>query len=120
MSADDLSALKKATEGVLYPSESDEPFEVFIWTDVELQPAEVIRSHVKKGIKVQEQPLEQFFADLQQSDDAPKFNELRRVLESSLRGAKVFRAGSVEIDVFVIGRTQSGKWAGLHTRSIET
>ena len=39
-----------------------------------------------------------------------------------LAGLKVFRVGTgeVRVDVYLIGKTRSGKWAGLHTVSVET
>jgi hypothetical protein len=41
-------------------------------------------------------------------------------LESHLAGLSVFRVGSRRIDVYVVGKTPSDTWAGLHTLSVET
>jgi len=32
----------------------------------------------------------------------------------------VFRVGKVKVDVFVVGKTADGDWAGLRTTSVET
>ena len=40
-------------------------------------------------------------------------------INDTLKEVKVFLAGRVEQDVFIVGRTESG-WAGLKTRVVQT
>ena len=56
------------------------------------------------------------------SDEGERYKQLRRALESQLRELRILRLGSgeVKVDIYLIGRTRSGDWAGLHTTSVET
>ena len=67
-------------------------------------------------------PVDQFFGELRDADDALRFDELRRVLDLHLQGLSVFRVGlgEVQVDVYLIGKTGTDDWAGLHTVSTET
>jgi hypothetical protein len=119
----EIEQLKKAVEGLTYPSESDEPFDVFFWDAKGSASAkDQVVVHAGKGRGIEEVPVEKFFADLKDSEDADRFEKLRHVLESQLAGLKVFRVGTgeVRVDVYLIGKTRSGEWAGLHTVSVET
>ena len=119
----ELQELTKASAGLLYPSESDEPFDALAWPGGTAASArQAIAAHVGPGRKIQEVPVDRFFADLRGADDAGRFDELRRVLESNLDGLSVFRVGDgeVQVDIYLIGKTRAGDWTGLHTVSIET
>ena len=122
MAQDELEILRKAAEGLEYPSESDAPFDPFLWKDNGRRVEEVIAEHAGKDHKLQEVPLDRFFAQLNDSEDADRFRALRRALESQLTNVRVFRAtdGSAKVDIYLVGKTRSGNWAGLHTTSIET
>jgi hypothetical protein len=120
---DELTILRKASEGLLYPSESDEPFEVFRWTaeGPEPQARHVLTQAGKASSEeVEEITLADFFEGLSEHEDADRFKQLRQAIETHLRDAKVFRIGSIQIEVYIVGTTRSGQWAGLHTKSIET
>ncbi|HWE97293.1 MAG TPA: nuclease A inhibitor family protein [Tepidisphaeraceae bacterium] len=115
-----LEVLRKATDGLLYPSESDEPFEPFRWKRTADDPAKEVAAPARAGETVREQSVADFFGALEDSDDAARFAGLRRALESKLAGLRVFRVGDIEVGVYLIGRTPDGDWAGLHTTSVET
>jgi hypothetical protein len=117
MSGDELAAIKKASDGLTYPSESDAPFDVFRW------PAkDSVASHLGAARKVEEVAIDAFFAELIESDDGARYKQLRRALESQLKELRIFRVGVGEpkVDVYLVGRTHAGDWAGLHTTSVET
>ena len=123
MTPDPFQNLKKAIQGLEYPSESDAPFDSFQWPASKAASAlQQVTAHTAANRKIIEVPINSFFDALKDSDDAPRFLELRRTLESTLTNIKIFRAGEGEtkIDIYVIGKTQSGDWAGLHTTSVET
>jgi hypothetical protein len=126
MSSDELPelrALRQAAEGLEYPSESDAPFEPFQWeAKGDGSAASQVAAHARPGQKIEEVPVDRFFAQLDDSDDAERFRQLRRVLESQLPGVKIFRAGvgETEVDIYLLGQTRAGNWAGLHTVSVET
>ena len=54
-------------------------------------------------------------------EDRPKFDKLAAVLREQLSGIKVYKVGDeAEKQVFVVGKTGDGKWAGLKTTVVET
>ena len=121
MRVDELQPLRQAVEGLTYPSESDEPFDVFVWTAAP-SARDAVAAHAGKDRKMTEVPVEQFFSELDDSDDAERYRALQKILRSALSDLQVFRAGEgeVEVDVYLLGRLKSGQWAGVHTLSVET
>lgn len=121
MEPDPLEPLRQAIDGLTYPSESDEPFDVFRW-DATGAARDQVAAHAGNGRKIEAVPVDAFFSQLDDADDAERFRALRRVLESTLKDLQIFRApgADAEVDVFLVGRLPSGNWAGLHTRSVET
>jgi hypothetical protein len=121
MQQDELEPLRKAVEGLTYPSESDEPFDVVRW-DAKGTAHDQVAANAGNGKKIEPVPVDAFFSQLDDSNDADRFHALRRVLQSTLTDLQIFRAadGGAEVDVYLIGRLPSGAWAGLHTISVET
>lgn len=120
---DELDPLRRASAALLYPSETDAAFEVLtLETDTPQISQEHLLPHTRrpKGAKVEEIPLADFFDELADADDAEQFEELRKTVQQQLRNLRVFRFGEVEVDVFIVGKTLSGKWAALKTKSVET
>jgi hypothetical protein len=105
----------------MYPSESDAPFDIISAEDMAARNTEAfVKRQSKATGKVEEASVDQFFSELDATDDADRFRNLRHVLESTLSDVTVLRAGSVKVDVYLVGRTRSGAWTGLHTASVET
>ena len=70
---------------------------------------------------VTETTVDDFFAELIAGEDGAKFERLRHVwLNPGWRGCAVLRIGEIEVDVYLVGRTPGGAWAGLRTVSVET
>jgi hypothetical protein len=120
-----LTALKKASKGLLYPSDSDEPFEPVAWgkADGDLTPDKVLKlAGAPAGTKVEEVKADDFFKNLtsDEIDDADKYKNLQKVVNDQLSGVRVFRVGKIKIDVYLVGQTKDGEWGGLKTRSVET
>src|SRR4051812_11795924 len=114
MNASVRAALQTASKGLLYPSETDEPFEPFSWGKAsgDLTPRKVGRlAGASAKAVVEEQSLADFFKDLTAdgADDAEEFRRLRQAVEAKLSGARMFRVGKVNIDVYVVGRTPDGE-----------
>src|SRR5438045_3921330 len=114
---DELDPIRTAAKGLLYPSETDAPFEVLRFPAPgggSLTKGDVAHLLGKsKSEAVEEQSLDEFFAELDGADDAERFRNLRRAIEGVLPDARVYRVGSVNIDVLVIGHTSSGELAGV-------
>jgi hypothetical protein len=117
---DELKSLEKTVAGLTYPSESDVPFDVLSWPAGGETARDAVVANAGRSRPVEEVPVEQFFSELEETDDAVRYRELRRALEAALSDLRVLRVGSVKVDVYLVGRTRSGAWAGLHTTSVET
>jgi hypothetical protein len=117
-----LDALQKASKGLVFVSETDAPLEPFAWPNggaltkdrlLELAGAE-------KGTAVEQTTLADFFRAVP-SEDKAKFQALAKTLQEQLSGIKVYKAGDeAEKQVYVVGKTADGRWAGLKTTVVET
>jgi hypothetical protein len=128
---DAIKALKEASEGLLYQSETDEPFTTFKWkADGELTKEKVLK-RTRKGAKtpVEEVSLDDFFADLTAEQDwhgeeekaaVEQYRKLLEATKKNLTGAKVFKVVQRKVAVFIVGKTDEGDWAGLKTTAVET
>jgi hypothetical protein len=126
--ADDAAAtIQKAAAGLLYPSESDAPFDLVRWDSSKGDPSPTTVAALaggtgkKRARPVEEVPAGEFFAALAETDDAAKFKALEQVLKKSLSDLHVYRVGgSPRVDIYLLGRAASGEWLGLHTTTVET
>jgi hypothetical protein len=118
-----LSALKKASKGLLFPSESDEPLEPFLWKDAGDQlTQDRVRAlaGVEEGASVEEMSLDDLFQTVP-GEDRPPFQKLVDTLQEKLTGLKVYKVGDEpEKEVYLVGKTEDGHWAGLKTTVVET
>ena len=117
---DALAELSRAVEGLTYPSETDAPFEAFCWGAGGASSGRERVEALAGGRAVVEVPVARFFAELEEVEDAEGFRRLRRVLRERLSDVRVFRVGERRVDVYLVGKTAKGEWAGLHTVSVET
>ena len=133
-----LTALRTAAKGLLFQSESDKPLKPFVWSEIDASDAKVDAAVLQKSGKVPEGdlvqtvPLDEFFAPMtteqewfgnEERDRAKRFQSLVATLKEKLTDIQVFRVapeGGTTIDVFVVGRAESGSLAGLQTQLIET
>jgi hypothetical protein len=125
--------LKKASDGLLMMSETDEPFEFYF--DEQHSGAELNEETVRKlaGMPAQ-YPLEvveldYFFRNMTRSNDgdsevqrqqAQRFQILQSKLHELLYDVRAYRIGESRITVFILGKTPDGKIAGLKTVVVET
>lgn len=112
-----LTLLKKACAGLLFRSETEAELEPFCWEDG--GPATRIPGLTDTEIPVEEMDLKGFFRAVSKAD-RPAFNKLAKVLEEHLDGVKVYKIGEVEKEVYIVGKTCDGHWAGVKTRVVET
>ena len=126
-----VEALKKASAGLLFPSETDAPFEVVEWPGEQGKPdkARVLElAGQSANTPVKTKGLDAFFKDATSEQDwmdegekaeARRFKELVQAIKDNLADVKVFLAGRAEADAYIVGRAESG-WAGLKTRVVQT
>jgi hypothetical protein len=123
--------LKSLTEGLSYQSESDYAVEPYARGAAEGAPSagEFAKGKEGEDAAVRELDFDSFFDNYTDEQDwwgeqeravAGKFQALVRFLKENLSDVKVYRVGGVEADVYVVGRTASGEYAGVKTKVVET
>jgi hypothetical protein len=117
-----LDALKKASKGLVFVSETDAPLEPFVWPNGgTLTPERLLElAGAEKGTGVEQLTLPDFFRAVP-SEDKAKFQALAKTLQEQLSGIKVYKIGDeAEKQVYIVGKTADGRWAGLKTTVVET
>jgi hypothetical protein len=125
-----IEAMKEATRGLTFMSESDYPLEVFDWGQTAPTP-EFLRGldDSAPDAPVETRTPAAFFRaatsepDWKGADElavAKRFQKLLRLLEENLADLKVFHVGTINMPVYVVGRSASGSWLGVSTRVVET
>lgn len=126
-----LGSLKSLTEGLSYQSESDYAVEPYAREAGKGAPNAEEFSKGREGddAAVRELNFDSFFGNYTDEQDwwgeeeravAKKFQALVGFLKASLKEIKVYRVGDVEADVYVVGKTESGDFAGVKTKIVET
>ena len=125
------ATLEKACKKLIYISETDSPVEPFIDSEI----GEVTKASVAQALNrrpseaVEEVELRDFFEKLTRTRDwhneaqqqlTQRFAELEKLLKANLEDAKVFRFGTIRIDIFAVGKDTDGKLAGVKTVAVET
>jgi Nuclease A inhibitor-like protein len=129
-----LEKLEQASKNLLFPSESEYPFDVFFWrfaADISEINQELILKNLKKPSDTQFDILEldPFFEVVtteqdwhgeEEKETVKKYQNLVKVIKENLTEIKVARIGQIEIDIYIFGKTASNDIAGLSTKVIET
>ncbi|AFY51306.1 Nuclease A inhibitor-like protein (plasmid) [Nostoc sp. PCC 7524] len=128
-----VEKLKQASDGLLMMSESEYPFEVFLWSGEAQEPLTNQKLLQLTGhspeTSVETVDLDYFFRncavekewhDEVQKQNVQKFQTLVTTLKDNLTDIKVYRLGTIDIDVYIVGKTPSGDLAGISTKVIET
>ncbi|MDJ0737413.1 MAG: nuclease A inhibitor family protein [Nostocaceae cyanobacterium] len=128
-----IQQLKQASAGLLWLSESDYPFKVFLWQGMAPATPEGLLQQTNHSpdtpLKIVE--FDDFFYriiteteddwdDEEEEEQGKKFKILVQILKSNLVNLQVYRLGEIEIDVYIVGETPTGDLAGLSTISVET
>jgi Nuclease A inhibitor-like protein len=124
--------LASLTKGLLFMSESDYPLEPFVF-EKGGAAATARDAAVEKGAdskaEFKELNFDSFFGNATREQDwqgeearatVKKFQALVGFLKESLSDIKVYRVGGVDADVYVVGHTKSGGFAGVKTKVVET
>ena len=124
-----IETLTQASQGLLMPSESEYPFEVFVWEDVELTPEKILElTNYPPETSIEQVELDYFFRNVAiekdwhdeiQRENVTKFQNLIQVIKGNLAEIRVYRIGTIEVNVYIVGKTNDGV-AGLVTKVIET
>ena len=118
-----VDALAKASKGLLFPSETDAPLEPFLWENAgDKLTKDKVRQlgGAPKGAEVEETTLDDLPSAVPE-EDRPQFDKLAAAVKQQLSGVKVYKVGDEpEKQVYVVGKTSDGQWAGLKTTVVET
>lgn len=63
--------------------------------------------------------IEEWFSD-EENQNARKFADLKNLLQSELKDLKVFKVGTIEIDIYVVGLDSQNLLKGIKTKAVET
>ncbi len=121
--------LLSASEGLLYPSESNYAFEYFSHAQADslATPKEFSTLVGKPGKQVTQVEFDEFFNQLitnlrsskAEADTIERYESLRQVLKKEFKTLTVYRVGQIQVQVYITGVNSCGL-AGLKTISIET
>ena len=128
-----VDKLKAASDNLLFMSEADYPFEVILW---EVQEQELLTKETVLQLAAQAPdtpvevvPLDDFFQNATQEQDwyepeeketAQRYRQLVETLKTNLSDIQVYRLGTTEIDVYILGKTPEPTVVGLQTKVVET
>jgi len=113
-----LTDLKKATKGLLYPSEYDSPLEPFVWEVVDNTTESVRRlSREPEKAPCRVISVHDFFQEVEEIEG---FTTLYETLEELLSDLRVYRFGDANIAIYIVGHSEDGRLAGFKTLSVET
>lgn len=121
--------LQSVCQDLLWSSEADYPLTAVCW-DAPLSPPQLL-AHIGRpaDTPVETESLEQFFAsaiaardwhDAAEAERVNRYRQLVSLLQANLAEPRVYRVGTVEIEVYILGRTEDGKTVGLSTQVVET
>ncbi len=123
--------IAKAVEGLYYISETDAeilPFSGEKATEISKEEI-LIQTKSSENSNVEERDFEQFFERLikiqdwfseEETRNAQKFGDLKKLLEENLRALKVFKIGSIELDIYAVGLDKENVLQGIKTKAVET
>lgn len=130
-----LSTLQELTEGLLYMSESDFPVKPIWWLrqdigadDLTVDRLLAFTGH-PSGLPVETVDFYAFFEPAiqpeawhsdEERESVRRFQALMRALAESLTDLVVYKVGVAQKDVYVIGKTPDGDFAGVTTKVVET
>jgi hypothetical protein len=124
-----LAKIAELSRGLTYISESDAeviPFAAGRSASVTVDSF-VDAENIKPS--VQEISVDDFFSRLTRIQDwfgpaetrtAKRFGRLQNLLVNNLRDLKAFRAGKIQIDIYVVGLDQGNNLIGIKTKAVET
>ena len=125
--------LSDASNGLLFQTELDYPFEVFIHDKT--KETSINKETILKLTKgspedvIEESDIDTFFSTptLEQDWHSPedkkrvvRFRNLVSSIKENFKEIKVFRKGRIYIDIYIAGRTPSGNIAVVSTKLMQT
>jgi hypothetical protein len=128
--AEALARLQTLASGLVHVSEADYPVSVIRLGLAEPSIARLLLATGKPAASpVQVVTVDAFFASATSDQTfhsaaerliVERYRALVRFLTGELADSRVFRIGTIDIDVFAIGKTRESEWLGVATKVVET
>ena len=126
-----IKKLSLACDGLMWLSEADYPWQVIDWKDESKinSPALLQHYNYHPEIKVTTTTLLSFFEsatteeewhDELEKAETKRYQNLYSLLIENLSNIQVFLVGEVEIDAYILGKTNNNFIVGLSTKIVET
>jgi Nuclease A inhibitor-like protein len=121
-----VDLLTVATTDLYWVSESDEPFEVLLWTNLPTVTLDETALRQQLSLKpkttIVQQSIDDFFqpALAEGTEAIAPYEQLLFALQQQLRKLQVYRVGEMEVAVYIVGQTPAGSWIALRTLIVET
>jgi hypothetical protein len=128
-----IAQIAAAVQDLSWMSETDAPFDVLHWTDISPDGVtpEAVLTHAQLPL---ETPIETISLDdfldpvtqpqpwhsEEEAQRTQQFEALRTQLAQTLTQIQVYRCGTVEIEIYVVGQGPDSSWLALHTTAVET
>ncbi len=122
--------IEAACEGLIYLSETDAPVTAFAGMRAVPDREKFLhQAGFSDDQGIEERSFSDLFARLTsvrewygdaEKERAKKFLELQKLLEENLYELKVFRVGSIRLDIFAVGVDKNGYLMGVRTHAVET
>lgn len=123
--------IEKIATGLYYISETDAEIFPFSGTKAEIVSVEEILKQTANAADtaVEERDFNEFFGRLTKTQDwfgeeetanAHKFAELKKLLEENLKDIQVFKIGKINLDIYVVGLDSASNLIGIKTKAVET
>lgn len=126
-----ITQLELASQGLLWVSEAEYPIEVIYWQGIENFDEQYLlqRQDPAGEVKISVLTFEDFFASVTrleswhnetEQQEVRRYQALADLLASQLTDLQVYLLGEIEINVYVLGKTQEQAIAGIKTKIVRT
>lgn len=123
--------LEAACRNLIFISETDSSVvPIFEVSETGMSVKDFVAERISGGpVKIEEGPAAAFFEKLTSDRDwhspedtkrVRRYRRLENLMVHNLVDVRMFRAGRVRIEIFVIGRDAEGNMAGVRTLAVET
>lgn len=128
-----IQKITQAAAELSWMSETDAPFEVLRWTDCDqhnLTSEQVLnQAQLPPETPVEVMTLDDFLTPVIEPQPwhtdadvhiAQQFKALKVLLAQMLTKTQVYRCGTTELEIYMVGQVQDSDWLVLHTTAVET
>jgi hypothetical protein len=130
-----VPALTEAIADLFWISETDAAFDIIQWPDKILTGNALDAATIQQwlnlpaDVAIETCDIESFFAIATEPQDwhgeeeqatVKRYKALVKLMTSALNHGQVFRFGTINIEIYIVGQTTDKLWLGLHTQAVET